>query len=294
MRWLFMVVCIAINLFAKNIENYNIVNKYFEDKDSIYIAIREFAIEDKWYYLAVDTNNLTTKIVEKKDIKYIKPISNRPLHQLYNQAMQNKTPIHNAGINQSYQKSDTQYLTIDMCPSSKMGYEVRLFEVLNQKPTKINIALSAMWAKKHKDDFETIKNYKNLQITWINHSYNHYYNKTLPLEQNFLLAKDLDIDSEIIENEKFMIANDIVPSVFIRFPGLVSDNKLVEKIVTKYSLLPLGSDAWIAKNEPIKQSSIILVHGNLNEPQGIDKLLKYDIENMNFGSINEISTNDLD
>ncbi len=36
-----------------------------------------------------------------------------------------------------------------------------------------------------------------------------------------------------------------------------------------YVLIPLGADAWIAKNEAVKEGSIVLIHGNKNEPEGI-------------------------
>ena len=41
-----------------------------------------------------------------------------------------------------------------------------------------------------------------------------------------------------------------------------------------YFLIPLGANAWIAKNEPIQKGSIILIHGNKNEPQGIAMMEK--------------------
>ncbi len=41
-----------------------------------------------------------------------------------------------------------------------------------------------------------------------------------------------------------------------------------------YFLIPLSADAWIAKNEAVKEGSFILIHGNKNEPQGIEMLEK--------------------
>ena len=41
-----------------------------------------------------------------------------------------------------------------------------------------------------------------------------------------------------------------------------------------YGLIPVGSDAWLAKNEVPSAGSIVLVHGNGNEPVGVEKLLE--------------------
>jgi len=38
-------------------------------------------------------------------------------------------------------------------------------------------------------------------------------------------------------------------------------------------LIPVGSNAWLAKGEEPKDGSIILVHGNSNEHSGIEKAM---------------------
>ena len=43
--------------------------------------------------------------------------------------------------------------------------------------------------------------------------------------------------------------------------------------VNELSLIPLGSDAWLAKGEAPRKGSFILVHGNGNEPKGVKLLL---------------------
>jgi hypothetical protein len=67
-----------------------------------------------------------------------------------------------------------------------------------------------------------------------------------------------------------MIENGMTPSVFFRFPGLVSDSVLFRKI-TAYGLIPVGTDAWLAKKQSPKSGSIVLVHANGNEPYGIQR-----------------------
>ncbi|ASV33309.1 hypothetical protein GWK90_09385 [Candidatus Hamiltonella defensa] len=80
--------------------------------------------------------------------------------------------------------------------------------------------------------------------------------------------------------EKLLLEKNELPSVFFRFPGLVSDEKTVKK-VNQFGLIPVGSDAWLAKGEKAKPGSIILIHGNGNEPKGIEiasKLIKNHIK----------------
>jgi hypothetical protein len=113
-----------------------------------------------------------------------------------------------------------------------------------------------------------------LSITWVNHSFNHRVGgKAPPLARSFLLAPGTDLDHEILDTEVALIEQGLTPSVFFRFPGLVSSARLVEAVVAK-GLLPLGSDAWLAKGETPRAGSIVLVHANGNEPLGVRRFLK--------------------
>ncbi len=79
-----------------------------------------------------------------------------------------------------------------------------------------------------------------------------------------------------------MIEEGVTPSPFFRFPGLVSDRTIFRK-VNGYGLIPLGSDAWLGKNQWPKNGSIILLHGNGNEPIGIHRFFKLlDNESLNI------------
>jgi hypothetical protein len=44
---------------------------------------------------------------------------------------------------------------------------------------------------------------------------------------NFLLMPGFDMQSEILDQERLLIANGETPSIFFRFPGLVSDAALM-------------------------------------------------------------------
>jgi hypothetical protein len=70
-----------------------------------------------------------------------------------------------------------------------------------------------------------------------------------------------------------MLKNGLLPSAFFRFPGLVSDQQLVYKI-TGFGLIPVGTDAWLAKGQQPQAGSIVLIHGNGNEPTGVNDFIK--------------------
>jgi hypothetical protein len=128
----------------------------------------------------------------------------------------------------------------------------------------------------HPQDLEWLKQLRNdgeIHVTWVNHSYNHRVSKNAPLKQNFLLEPGTDISYEVLATEQLMLKNGLVPSVFFRFPGLVSDQQLIYKI-TGFGLIPVGSDAWLAKGQQPRPGSIVLIHGNGNEPVGVEDFIK--------------------
>ncbi len=92
------------------------------------------------------------------------------------------------------------------------------------------------------------------------------------MRNNFLLEKGTVISFEVLATEKKMIELGILPSIFFRFPGLISNFDLVNKI-TDYGLIPLGSDAWLAKKQWPKTGSIVLIHANGHEPVGIARFI---------------------
>lgn len=141
--------------------------------------------------------------------------------------------------------------------------------------------------QQHPEDLEWLKYLSKSgkwNIIWINHSYNHFMNNE-PLTENFLLSKGTDLNTEILQNEQLMIEKGITPSVFFRFPGLVSDKAILEKVL-HYGLIPIGADAWLAKGQRPVNGSIVLIHGNGNEESGVKdwiNLLKYNIRNIQLG-----------
>ena len=93
------------------------------------------------------------------------------------------------------------------------------------------------------------------------------------MAENFLLSPGTNLDTEVLENEKLMLKNGLTPSVFFRFPGLVSDKSIVRKI-EEYGLIPIGSDAWLAKGQQANAGSIVLIHGNGNEEIGVKDFIQ--------------------
>jgi len=39
-------------------------------------------------------------------------------------------------------------------------------------------------------------------------------------------------------------------------------------------LIPIGTDAWLAKGQQAENGSIVLIHGNGNEPVGVNDFIK--------------------
>jgi len=140
----------------------------------------------------------------------------------------------------------------------------------------IALSVSGTWMNKHQADLQWLRQLQaqhQIYITWINHSYNHRVSAKAPLKENFLLEPGTNINYEVLETEKTMLRNGLLPSVFFRFPGLVSDQQLVQRI-TAFGLIPIGTDAWLAKGQQPHAGSIVLIHGNGNEPVDVNDFIK--------------------
>ncbi|WP_150641817.1 polysaccharide deacetylase family protein [Pseudomonas fluorescens] len=136
----------------------------------------------------------------------------------------------------------------------------------------VGISISGLWLLAHKPEFDWLvqqRKDKKINITWINHSYSHLYFSDLDFSENFLNWKDTRIEDEFLKVEQLLIKYGETPSVFVRMPGLVSNEKTVTQ-AQQLGLIPLGADAWLAKGQEPKNSSIVLVHANGNEPKGIE------------------------
>lgn len=111
-----------------------------------------------------------------------------------------------------------------------------------------------------------------MAITWINHSFSHPYYPDLPPENNFLALNPRYFEQEVLAIEKLLLEYGQTPSIFFRFPGLIANEELIKKL-KNLGLISIGSNTWLAKNQQPHNGSLILIHGNSNEPIGVDKFL---------------------
>ena len=177
--------------------------------------------------------------------------------------------------------------------------EKSLFNKL-KKSSKLNIVyvsivISGLWIIQNKEDFIWLQSLTsdNFIITWVNCSFTRRYCK---IEGAFLLLSNTVVKSEILDTEKILIENGEIPSIFFRFPGLISDRKFLAEL-KKYGLVQLGASVLISKmkeNDIINKGDIILINGNdIEKNKFLDLFYKFvDNTNLQFLNIeNEIKNN---
>lgn len=254
------------------------------------LAIRSFVRDTQRMYLLVDPESLTTRIAPASGFDCTatswsdldRQWHEKPYLETLDEARQNDSPLQDAGLTCIPDAEPGISLTADLCPS-QLPLDRRVFTALLQyagateKPVPIALSVSGLWIQTHREDLAWLKNLagkKEFSITWTNHTLHHHWNKNLPLTQNFLLERGTDLSTEVLGNEELMLENGLLPSCFFRFPGLVSDKAITDQILA-WGLIPIGSDAWLAKGQyPKAQGSIVLIHANGNEPLGIEDFLQ--------------------
>jgi len=293
MKLIFFIFSITLSLtsFAQNfdaIKRYKVNYALAKKDNDQFIAIRSFVNHNQKYLLLVNPQTLETRVdiatnYKISNLQYSNVLAifkNTAYIKAIDIASQHEMQLQNAGIDFTIPNEKGITLTIDLCPSHKPLDRIifsSAFEEFKklQQPVPLAVSVSGKWMLKHQDDLNWLKSLvekKELDITWVNHSYNHEVN-ALPLAENFLLIPGTNLDVEVLENEKLMLKNGLTPSVFFRFPGLVSDKKIVEKIEA-YGLIPVGSDAWLAKGQKANAGSIVLIHGNGNEEIGVKDFIQ--------------------
>jgi hypothetical protein len=302
--FLFTFYLSGFTVFAANIHRITDYHQTFfpcyNNNGDLRIVIRMYYLDTTPYYLVVNPKNFSTETAPSENFKPRKIVDGVPgyftmqelLATPYMKALVKYTSppyvLQNYGITHAEKTVKGVFLTADMCPSVK-PFETDFFNTLvsisekNHQPTPIALPITGLWIIGHPDEFNwLIKQIEEskLKIIWVNHSFSHVYYADLPLEQNFLLEPHTNTTHEILATEKLLLEHGQLPSVFFRFPGLVSNEKLILKL-RKYGLIPIGTDAWLAKDQEPKPGSIILVHGNSNEPQGIKKLMPM-LQNPNY------------
>jgi hypothetical protein len=280
----------VVSAYSPSIKDYRIetTRLYTSDNKLARIAIRTFYKQGSKYYLAVNPVTLTTEIVpagkfliKKNSFKKTRSDFAKLAYFIaMNMAEANARRLQNAGIVHIPVMDTSVFVTADLCPT-KIKMDRTFFSRLisdygrGYVPVPIAVAVSGVWIEKHRDDLAWLMDLgkkKKLDLIWVNHSYYHRYNRRVPWWRNFLLDKNARVTDEILQNEITMIEAGLVPSIFFRFPGLVS-NRDVFMQVTDCGLIPLGSDAWLGKKQWPGYGSIILVHANGQEPVGIKRFL---------------------
>ncbi|AMR34490.1 polysaccharide deacetylase [Mucilaginibacter sp. PAMC 26640] len=254
-----------------------------------WITLRRFEDHSRYFILLVNPQTLETR-VDLAESYQVQPMSMKGIRSMfkaspYGKALmkseQQSVQIQDAGIESGVPKDAGISLTADLCPAHR-PLDRRIFtDIITgfqkvERPVPIALSVSGIWMQHHIADLDWLKQLQQnheINITWINHSYNHRVSAKAPLKTNFLLEPGTDVNYEVLETEKAMLKNGLLPSVFFRFPGLVSDQQLVYKI-TNFGLIPVGTDAWLAKGQQPHAGSIVLIHGNGNEPTGVADFIK--------------------
>lgn len=253
------------------------------------VVLRSFVSGGRGFLLLVDPHTLETRAlpagavsVERRSWSEVRrAIADSPYGRALAEAERHGVPLQDAGLTHLRPPAPGVDLTVDLCPS-RLPLDRRLFTALveelgrYQRPVPVAVALTGAWMREHPDDLAWLLSLVRdgeLAATWVDHSFHHRSSATLPIRENFLLEPGTDLASEVLQTEAAMLAAGITPSAFFRFPGLVSSPALFARVVA-FGLVPVGSDAWLAKNEWPRDGSIVLVHANGNEPLGVRRFLQ--------------------
>jgi len=279
MRYLIVILLLQLFLKANSVGDYRATALCVRYNNSDYFAIRSLSFNGKKAFLIVDTDSLHTGLVKQEETQVLtcdNNVFNSKYFKLLGLEKGLKHRLQNDGITAT---NGGIIVTTDLCPSSKRGFEKRLYQTLIdnfKNPVPVTIFITKRWIHKHLNAFKKLKSWQQegkLDIVWGNHTAEHRYNKDTPIDHNFVLLARENLAKDVLDLEKELLKRGVLPSVFFRFPGLVSDKKSVN-IVIRLGLIIVGTNSWLAKGESLKENSIILVHGNKNEAKGVDILLK--------------------
>ncbi len=260
-----------------------------------FVAIRRWSVGLDNLYLVVDPKSLETRIQNSKNLSCETITLPNLLNQknLYVKALQLQLTSlldpRNAGLHQRSGDHRGSFLTVDLCPSLK-NIDRHIFEKvadIGGEEAVVNIAISGKWLERHELEFQWLLQKQKsggFRLRWLNHSYTHPYIKGVADLNNFLLLPQVNFENEVLVTEQLLIRKRIAPSVFFRFPGLIANSTLMRRL-SEFGLIAVGADAWLGKGQKPQAGSLILVHGNGNEPQGLkifNRLLDNDKINQPF------------
>uniref|UniRef100_UPI00261909A6 polysaccharide deacetylase n=1 Tax=Fluviicola sp. TaxID=1917219 RepID=UPI00261909A6 len=203
------------------IENYHFFLATGNLKGQELLVLRHFDQQGNHFYFTVNMQTLETAVLPAKDLavtetswsKLIASFSDRPYIKALVYADKQSFAMQDAGITHGYPVEKGITLTIDLCPSEK-PLDRTIFTSLIaefskiEQPVPLALSLSGRFLLTHINDIEWLKGLQakgNIAITWINHSYTHYYNPKLPLAENFLLKPNTDLNLEVLGTEIAML-----------------------------------------------------------------------------------------
>ncbi len=274
------------------ISGLTVFQREFSYQENSYFILRKFYQNNMEKYLVLQDKSYKIFVLSASDIQDISAYgelyenSEYKKHQdmIYNHKPNINSSLQNNGITH-LEWWEEVFLTADFCPSWKNGFEKEILEkFIKQGHKNIWIAITSTWIEGHSDDYTWLRDKNNsweLNILWINHTKTHNYEYGVDFSKNFILTPWLKLRDEILDVEKKLLEKWQIPSIFLRYPGLVSDNETRKKTIYDYGLLPLWANAWLAKWEHPQAWSIILIHGNKNEHYGVE-LMKKILDENNF------------
>jgi hypothetical protein len=286
LRILSLLILSTTLVFGQRISNYTSYTGWGICRNNAkeVILLRKFFKNSRSYYFAVSGQTLNTQILSSDSVS-VNPLpwekirsrySSTPYIRALLQAEMNSYILQDAGFIRFRHSQKGIDLTVDLCPSHRPLDRIVFTDLIKEmslveKPVPIAVSITGRWINKHPGDLnwlDSLVRVGKLSITWINHTYNHYTYRNVPLQKNFMLTPGIDINAEVLNVEIALLQKNIMPSIFFRFPGLVSDQDIFNKILS-LGLIPVGSDAWLAKGQWPKNGSIVLIHANGNEQLGV-------------------------
>lgn len=267
---------------AERIEEYRSVLERCAARDGDRLATRRMTVDGEALLLTVDPQSLETRLERAACLRCAETASEDEGETRFFRALRaapeaSRPPaLVNAGL--IHGVGTGVYITGDLCPTARPLDRSFIEEIIAHAPgAPLTLAISGGWLAHHAADFEWLRQKSEsgaVRITWANHSYSHPYVAGLADRQNYLLRPGVDLEREVFETEKLLLANGETPSVFFRFPGLVASFALLDKL-RELRLIPLGADSWLAIGPAPRDGSIVLVHPNGNEPRGLKLFSEY-------------------
>jgi hypothetical protein len=271
---------------ASLISGYQAVFIPFHHEDgTLLTAVRRYNRDHHPHYLVLDPQRFSFSEMTTEKVLSSPPAEDElwrktPFSLALIRQTSHPYPAQNDGLREAEHPVTGFFLTADLCPAKRPLDRV-FFEATAALPQKLPVPLalmiSGLWIQWHEAELAWLKDQitaGKLAITWVNHSFTHPYDPTAPLENNFLLMNKAGFMDEVLLLERLLLEKGLIPSPYFRFPGLVSDRQLIETLRDLH-LIPIGSSAWLAKGELPQAGSIILVHANGNEPEGVRLLLAF-------------------